>query len=85
MLGIHLGAFDGLDHDHGRLFGAMGPPSCRYEPVVVVCREQNELPAPVSSNLYRLAQGCVLELAELALELYRRGLRHRWLRWELDN
>ncbi len=79
MLRVHLGAFDSLDHDRGRVGGAMGPSRRCYEPVIMVGLQQHEFPATVPGDFHRLAQRLMLELAEFPLELHRGRLRHHRL------
>jgi hypothetical protein len=49
---------------------------CRNQPVIVIRRHQDEFPATVSRDLYRLTPSLVLDLAEIALELDCCSLRH---------
>src|SRR6267378_3284386 len=46
MLTVHLGAFDSLDHDRRRVSGPMGPSGGCHEPVIMIGRQQHELPPP---------------------------------------
>jgi len=75
MLRIHLGAFDSLDHQRGRICAAMGPPGRRHG------RPRHKLPASMPGDLRGLALSLVLELAEFALKLHRRRLRHGFPNW----
>ena len=82
VLRVHLGAFDSLDHDRRRVSGPMGPSGGCHEPVIMIGRQQHELPAAVPGDLYGLAQRLVLELAEFPLELHCGRLRHHRLEGE---
>src|SRR6266446_720100 len=74
VLRLHFGAFDGVDYDGGRIRRAVASPGRGNEPVIMIGREQHELPPTVSGYFYRLTQCPMLELAELALKLDRRRL-----------
>src|SRR5712692_2820617 len=76
VLRSHLGALDGVDDDRGRILRAMAPPSCRNEPVVMVGRDQDELPPTMPRDLHGLTQRPVLKFAKLALKFHRCGFRH---------
>jgi hypothetical protein len=48
----------------------------RNQPVIVIRRHQDQFPATMSRDLYRLTPSLVLDLAEIALELGCRSLGH---------
>jgi len=68
VLGVHLGALDGV-HDHGRCVGrAMQPLGGGDQPIILLGRHQDELAPSVPSDLDGLTLSLMLEFAEFALE-----------------
>jgi len=58
-----------FNHYRGGLGRAMTTSGCRNQPVIVIRRHQDQFPATMSRDLYRLTPSLVLDLAEIALEL----------------
>ena len=76
LFGIHLGPFNGVDHNLRRIdrsLGALG--SCR-QPIIMRSRHQHELAPAVARNLDGLSLSLVLKLAEFALEFQGACLDH---------
>jgi hypothetical protein len=76
LFGIHLGPFDGVDHNLCRIDRSLGALGRCGQPIIMRSRHQHELAPAVARNRDGLSLRLVLKLAEFALEFQGTRLDH---------
>jgi hypothetical protein len=84
MFPAHCGPLHRVDHDRGRIRGAVRPATGRLHPVVMLGRHQYECAPTTTCDFNRLAAGALLKRAELAAELQDRRRGHG-IDWQFDS